>query len=194
MDIDFQHIGGHQDDDIPFHHLDRMAQLNNWMDGKAKRYLQYLISLLSAPPKPSTIHKEGWSCWVRGIKAMTDPSKLIKREVYGVELQKWLYDHGHLHWDSFNCVDWEANGDALSNAPILFSMWATKHVSGICAVGKMMKIWKYWEDSACLSFGEPVKMTYHMVLCPCMEWMLVWEEAIDGLEAWMVEVEMDPDI
>ena len=37
-------------------------------------------------------------------------------------------------------------------------------------------------------------MTYHVLLCPCMEWMLVWEEAIDGLEAWMVEVEMDPDI
>ena len=70
----------------------------------------------------------------------------------------------------------------------------TMSLSGICGVGKMMKIWKYWEDSACLSCGEPVEMTYHMVLCPCMERMLAWEEAINGLEVWMVEVEMDPDI
>ena len=77
VDINFQHIGGHQDNDIPFHHLDQMAQLNVWMDSEAKRYLQYLISLPFVPPKPSTIYKEGWSCWVHGIKATTDPSECI---------------------------------------------------------------------------------------------------------------------
>ena len=94
--IDFQHIGGHQDDDIPFHRLDRMAQLNIWMDGEVKRYLWYLISLPSAPPKPSTIHKEGWSCWVCGVKAMTDPSKLIKRGCMA-----WNYKNGYMTVGAF---------------------------------------------------------------------------------------------
>ena len=146
---------GHQEDDIPFHCLDQVAQLNVWMDSKVKRYLWYLISLPSAPPKHSTIYKEGWSCWVHGIKATTDPSELIEQEVYGMELQKWLHDRECLHWDMFDCIDWEANMNALSNALTLFSLWAMKHVSGICGVGKMMKIWKYWEDSACLSCEEP---------------------------------------
>ena len=89
--IDFQHIDGHQDEKIPFHQLNRMAQLNVWMDEEAKCYLRYLISLPSAPSLPQTIYKEGWSCWVGGMKVMTNPSDLIKHAVYGRELHEWLH-------------------------------------------------------------------------------------------------------
>ena len=111
-----------------------------------------------------------------------------------MQLQEWLHKCNRLHRDIFDCVDWDANDDAFSNAPTLFSLWATKHISSICGVGKMMKIWKYWDDSACLSCDESVETTHHVMLCPCVEHMLAWDEAIAGLEAWMVEVNMDPKI
>ena len=192
--IDFQHIDGHQDEKIPFHQLDRMAQLNMWMDEEVKHYLRYLISLPSAPSLPRTIYKEGWSCWVGGMKVMTNLSDLIKHAVYGRELCEWLHQQEHLDKEVFDLVDWDANGDAFTNFPTLFGSWATKHISGICGVGKMMKIWNFWEDSACLSCDELREMTHHVVLCPCVERMVAWDKAIDGLEEWMTAVDMDPEI
>ena len=58
----------------------------------------------------------------------------------------------------------------------------------------MMKIWNFWEDSACLSCDELREMTHHVVLCPCVERMVAWDEAIDGLEEWMTAMDMDPEI
>ena len=58
----------------------------------------------------------------------------------------------------------------------------------------MMKIWNFWEDSTCLSCNELREMTHHMVLCPCVERMVAWDEAIDGLEEWMTAVDTDPEI
>ena len=107
---------------------------------------------------------------------------------------EWLHKCDWLHHNIFDCIDWDANDDAFSNAPALFSLWATKHISSICSVGMMMKIWKYWDNSACLSCDESVETTHHVVLCPCVECMLAWDEALAGLEAWMVEVDTDPKI
>ena len=53
--MDFQHINGHQDEKIPFHQLDRMAQLNMWMDEEVKCYLRYLISFPFMPLLHQTI-------------------------------------------------------------------------------------------------------------------------------------------
>jgi len=171
-----------------------MEQLNVWMDGEVKRYLRYLIDDPSPQSNPVMIHKEGWSCYVRGVKTTTNPSKLIKREVYGIQMKKFLHKWNFLDENLFDCVDWDVNGDALSDALTLFSLWATKHISGFCGVGKMMRRWKFWEDSACLSCDELVETTHHVVLCPCIEWIAAWDEAINSLEAWMLNVGTDPDI
>ncbi len=38
-------------------------------------------------------------------------------------------------------VDWDANNSALRATLIARRHWLTKQVSGMCGVGKMMKIW-----------------------------------------------------
>jgi hypothetical protein len=43
----------------------------------------------------------------------------------------------------------------------------TKQVSGHCGVGKLMKLWKFWEESRCHSCGAPVEDVPHTLLPPC---------------------------
>jgi len=181
--IEFVYVEGHQDDNVSFDQLDRISQLNVMMDYKAKWYLQYLISLPVTPTVPSSLFMEGWSCWVDGVKTMTNPAGLICQKVFGKELCSHLdkkEGHRQLAVDAFELVDWKANAAALENAPTLFSLWATKHISGFCGVGKMMKHWNFWDDNKCLNCPETVEDAVHILLCPYQDRVDAWEDAVNG--------------
>ena len=108
----------------------------------------------------------------------------------------WNYKNGYmtrdtlLHWDKF---DWGGGGGGggRQGCPKQCTNFVQhvgdnirKHVSGICRVGKMMKIWKYWEDSACLCCGELVETTHQPFALawnrcwhgrnPLMDWKHGW--------------------
>jgi hypothetical protein len=109
-------------------------------------------------------------------------------------MSEYLLKHKGLPKEYFNAIDWDANGEALESAPILFALWLTKHVSGFYGIGKMMQRWGYWEDSKCISCGAPVEDTGHLYSCPHESRVDAWDEAVEGLEAWMIAVETDPEI
>lgn len=194
IEIEFRHVGGHQDKHKDFHELSRPSQLNVMMDHEAKRYLRHLLDMEYRPSVPTAIHGEGWRCTIDGSKATSCPGEAIRTAVYSDEICTHLHKHKGLSPEKFPCIDWEANGDALSSAPTLFSLWLTKHVSGCCGIGKMMHRWKFWDDPKCHSCDALVETIPHLCCCPHPDRVLAWEEAVEDLDAWLLASKTAPSI
>ena len=46
----------------------------------------------------------------------------------------------------FEEIAWDAIAEALEDKPQLFKLWAAKHVTGFCAVGRKMEQVGFWES------------------------------------------------
>jgi len=80
-------------------------------------------------------------------------------------LRDFLDDKGRLSAGAFNLVDWDANEDAFKDFAPMFCLWATKHISGHCGVGRHMKLWGEWETDQCPCCKEVERMN-HIMICP----------------------------
>jgi len=109
------------------------------------------------------------------------------------KLRDFLDDQGQLKAAAFILVDWEAIEDAFKDFAPMFQLWATKHISGHCGVGRHMKLRGEWETDQC-PCCEEVERTNHIVICPDPIQEKVWDEAVDGLAEWFVSTKIDPDI
>ena len=105
-------------------------------DRAAKAFLWELAYFDEEPEVPSTIHQEGWTCWIEGAKQTTDHSEAVRFAISSKAIRKRLDDKGRLPKETFDCIDWETVGCAMKTFPPLFRLWVTKHVSGHCGVGQ----------------------------------------------------------
>lgn len=192
--IKFEHVDGHQDRLQRFKELGVMAQLNVMMDTLAKRHLKALTDLDAYPEQNHTISWEGWECWVDDTKITSDPGPAIRKSIFGKELKAFLVERGRISSTGFDLIDWEAIGDTGDTVPTLYRLWVTKHVSGFCGVGKMMKIMQFWEHDKCPCCQEPGETTFHVVWCPDKGMANQWEDSMEELEMWMSEEDTDPDL
>lgn len=195
ISVTFFHIDGHQDKILPFHLLDRPAQLNVMMDTTAKQYIDEMAQA-TITPAPSEIMMEGWSCTVRDVKATTDPTSLILREIHLNTMREFLArpDHLRLTTTGFNAVDWDAVRAAMLSFPQLFRMWASKHMSHFCAVGRMMLRWGFWDHDRCPCCQQPDETTTHLLLCGDPGMKLNYETRTNLLLDWLREYDTHPDI
>lgn len=57
----------------------------------------------------------------------------------------------------------------------LFRLWASKHLSGFCPIGHIMKIWKFPLDRGCPCCVEDDETTMHFLICPNDGMQLTWD-------------------
>ena len=168
------------------------------MDSAAKQHLCNLIHLPDLPPCPAVMSHEGWQCWVADTKTTSDPADAIRHHIFSLSL------HDHLAKEKpgwppkllsalFDHMDWAANGDALKGYPLLFQLWATKHISGFCSVNRMMKLWGLAASNTCPSC-ECMERAQHVPVCPHPDHDMVWQEAINGLAVWFDLSHTNPEI
>jgi hypothetical protein len=125
----------------------------------------------------------------------TDPSDAIVRHVARPSMRTKLHDKGRLDENDFDLVDWDAVGDAMASFPNLFRLWASKHMSGFCPIGHMMKIWKFWpQDRGCPCCGEDDETTMHLLICPDDGMQVTWDMNVDVIVDWLAEVDTEPAI
>jgi hypothetical protein len=72
-------------------------------------------------------------------------------------------------------------------------MFITKHATGMCGMGKFMKIWGERETDAC-SRGRAPENLAHVWMCPHPQAIDVWNASLKKLEDWMIKVGTLPDI
>ena len=65
-------------------------------------------------------------------------------------------------------------------------MWVAKHMSGFCGVGRMMKIWGFWQEDTCpCCLLGMVEMVAHL-LCCLVAWMQkAFDDRVQGIQKWM---------
>ena len=111
----------------------------------------------------------------------------IRQAVARDKLCKHLHDREKLYKDLFDNVAWEVMGAALNTKTQLFKLWVTKHVSGFCATGKMMKKFCYQAHTFCLCCKLPGmdEDTAYLLICPDFRMRTAWSHKIAELEEWV---------
>jgi hypothetical protein len=194
IQITFEHIFGHQDDQLSFNPLLRLAQMNVEMDKLAKDWLAHLYNHPSPNPWSSTIAHEGWQCSVNGVKLTSHPAKAIRRAVFGTKLCSFLVGKQCLTRSTFVDINWDAMEMATDIFPPLYRLWVSKHVSSFFGHGVMMRHWKFWDHSRCPCCNFIQEDKLHLLTCPHQDCFDTWQDSLLGLEAWMTEMDTDPAI
>ena len=69
----------------------------------------------------------------------------------------------------------------------------TKHMAGMCGVGKFMLQWKQWDKDQCPRCGEPEDAP-HVWTCKDPEARDIWSKAIASIELLLRKLNTDPTI
>ena len=133
----YRHVKGHQDDNLG-HSLDRWALLNIEMDYRAKVHWSNTQSIPHSR-KSFDISGEPWSVWLGNEKLSTNLREAVLTHIHGQEaLQWWTTKQRILATEAAN-IDWPAIKSAMKNSPLSRHHWVSKHTTGICGIGVMMK-------------------------------------------------------
>ena len=88
--VSFEHVYGHQDEDMGFDDLPRPAQLNVICDWEAKCYLCDLISFNA--PAPPWKPEYTWGCWIRGKLQTSEVGPAIRNALTYHKLRTHLHE------------------------------------------------------------------------------------------------------
>jgi hypothetical protein len=133
-----RHVRGHQEDFKAWAELTWCEKHNVRMDHAAK---DKMLCPWAAPSQHVSSH-EGWSFW-------KGQQKRTCRLLVAMDL-----------------VDWEVLAKACDAESPGQLQWVTKHVTGVCGVGKFLERWKSEEHSRCPGCDAENEDHQHVYLYP----------------------------
>ncbi len=95
-----------------------------------------------------------------------------------------------MHPQKFKLVDWEMVHLQLSSIPKLFQLWACKQVMGMAGTME----WDKTIFQKCPSCMQEWDTCAHILHCCHKGRVKTLHHTIDLMEAWMEEVDTDPDL
>ena len=105
-----EHVKGHQDSNVSYFNLPRIAKLNVQMDLMAKSYWLHLVN--SHPhdaiplPVSHSIHKEGWQLWSNDVKIVEPSTNKLYSHIHDPITQRWWVRHEHSTWETEALTDY----------------------------------------------------------------------------------------
>jgi thiamine phosphate synthase YjbQ (UPF0047 family) len=183
----YRHVKGHQDEGSG--HLDAWAIRNILMDTLAKQHL----TTPQVASRHVSIQGEPWQVWV-GERKLTSR---IQARIYS-----FVHDEdGYQYWKTKNdssapavdLVDWKSIGHAMRGVKRGRRVFVTKHVAGICGIGKFMERWGQWNVDQCPHCGEP-EDARHVWLCKAPGARDVWAKSIDSIDLKLRQLHTEPTL
>jgi hypothetical protein len=159
------------------------------MDAKAILFWRRANAL----PRHQTIQDEPWPIWILERKVTSNISTSIYTYIHNYQGDQYWLPKPDVNKALLKEVDWMAAEIALQSIPRQIRVFLTKHVCGMCGVGKFMQRWKEWQHDSCLRCGTREDAS-HVWLCQGQDINLLWEKALIGLHEWMMKVDTDPNI
>lgn len=183
-----RHIEGHQDDKGLA--LDEWANLNIAMDSLAKVYWTDQVQRADIQHH---ISGEGWRLGLPSGKLSSFPTDaLYDLLMEDASLDWWLYKN-RFPADAIRSINWDACKKALLLLPLHRRRWISKHVAGICGVGKMMKIWGYQDNDHCPRCSAR-ETAQHVWVCPQDDATILWDQSLLDLKDWFVAQHTSPEV
>ena len=179
----FRHVKGHQDDHVDMSRLDRWELLNVEMDTRAKRHLA--LHYQPTPPANIRFKYEKVTVRLHGRKLARFNMKYLYRQAFEPKIKAYWIAKGHFTAETWDLVDWDLQGRCFDSAPLGFQVWLSKHASGWCGVGRMLKIYGFQDHSECPRCSQPEETTKHVVCCPSPDATATWTTLLDTLRQWM---------
>ncbi|CAJ1956981.1 unnamed protein product [Cylindrotheca closterium] len=90
-------------------------------------------------------------------------------------------------------TNWTSLARAMRSLPAGVKRWTTKHVVGMCGVGKFKVRWGYDTSAACPCCGE-FKDHLHIPRCMAPSTSAEWDRRIVALDSWLETQVTDPAI
>jgi hypothetical protein len=179
----FRHVAGHQDDHMDLSQLDRWELLNVEMDTRAKQHLASHFQ--PVPPVNIRFKYERVTVRLHGRKLSRFNMKFLYSKAYEPEIRDYWIQKGHFTADTWDLVDWDLQGSCFDSVPLGFQVWLSKHATGWCGVGRMLKIYGFQDHSDCPRCSQPEETTQHVVCCWSQAATATWSTLIDTLQQWL---------
>jgi hypothetical protein len=184
----YSHVNAHQDDKVAYKDLQRPAQLNVNMDYCAKQTLWDIPP--TRPPAQQAFPLEPVCIFADSVKITADTGHETRYLAHRRLARNNFYQLGILDPAVFDVVDWEMVHGTLHEVPRLFQQWACKQVMGIAGTME-------WDKSTvrkCPSCLQVRDTCAHVLHCDHSGRVETLRHTIDLMEAWMEEVDTEPDL
>lgn len=189
---DYYHVRGHQDDQINFHTLTRLAQLNYIAHSLAKK----AISELGAE---DLVHHDKFplelvAVYVEKKKMTSDTAKHIRFCAHKILARASYNELGILFPNQFDKVDWFNVYEVLCGVPKMFNVCACKQVMNCAPTNANQALFWKNHDPKYLSCCREYKTGAHVLVCKESGRVDALQQAIDNLGSWLEEHDTDPDL
>ena len=159
------------------------------MDRNAKVHLAKARS----SPRHYDVQGEPWQLWVNGQKVKAAIFPTIYSHVHNRDGERYWAEKGQQELATISNIEWPLIGTAMRSIPRPRRVFISKHVSGMCGVGKFMKRWKEREDDRCPRCGEPEDAP-HVWRCKGEGTEDIWTKALEGLASLLRKLNTNPTL
>ena len=185
MRVNYEHILGHQDDNIEFRRLPLLAQLNVIADQLAKDEL--LSSIDTNTFITSEFPHEQIRAYCDGTKIFCSSKELIYT-VWGRRVARDFYTGRKImSEEAFDLVNWEATKAASGLFSHGFNSKIAKMVSHFSPTNRVLSRIDSSIENKCPSCGEINESTDHITKCPDPGRTETFMESVEDLIDWMLE-------
>jgi hypothetical protein len=131
------------------------------------------------------VGEEPWSLWFHGKKIINDISTVIYDIVHTPSVKNYWMRKDNISKEVIESIYRDSVGDAMKEVPRKCRVFISKHVCGMCGVGKFMHQWKLRQDSSCPRCGEH-EDSCHVLTCNGKGADNVWEKSnlCSGTQKW----------
>jgi hypothetical protein len=162
---------------------------NILMDSRTKQHLLHAMS----SPRHFLIQGEPWQIWLGNKKLTSTIQSLIYSLVHDEDGAQYWMAKLDSSSQTVNLVDWKAIGLAMKGIKRGRRVFVTKHVVGMCGVGKFMKRWRQWDTDQCPRCGD-FEDAQHVWICKAAGANDIWSKAIDSIELTLRKLNMEPTL
>jgi len=188
--IQFHHVRAHQDEVVPFHQLNRPAQLNCLMDAKAKAALMRWARKEVPPQQPFPL--EPITVYAGQDKITGDCGDIVSYWAHRQLARKVLAARKIMDPSSFDKVDWVNFRAAIHSTPRLFQVWASKQIAGIAHTNKFQARIAPGSSPLCPSCQVEEETCAHIPVCPEKGRVDTFLRAVQDLDKWLESVYTEP--
>lgn len=186
FDCIYDYVEAHQDNHDVYYYLPRPAQLNFCMDLDIKSELWELVGQLALPQQPLPMEPV---VVMIGFYNMTSGSEdTIVYWCNKILARRGALSDPKVHWideEQFDEVHWSTCYQALTEAPRMFQIFASKKTMSIAARNVTQAYYTPGHNKMCPSCGVVQETCAHGLTCQEAGRVDVLHRSIDHLDKWL---------